>query len=337
MDLGAIGKAAHEAATVLINDASRGDVFVPMAKGASSQLAVPIKVTSLFAGEEAECVLGVLNLESSNLYHFSSDDVRRLESIANIVSVTIENTRLMDRILSLLKAEADHGRELVHKKIELDEFIHTISHDLRNPLNNIGGFTDLLLAELNSSSESAGRYVERIRANVAVVSKLIDDLLELSRVGKVESQIIPVNMEVLIKEIKYDFCNAPENGNLEINCFNIPKQVNGNRHRLNQLLTNLISNAVKYHHPDRDPKVSITCIETDEEFRFSVTDNGLGIDEQYLKAIFSFGTRLKENKAQGTGAGLAICRKIVESHGGRIWVESEKDEGSTFYFTLPVR
>jgi signal transduction histidine kinase len=331
-----VGKAIYEGSAIVVNNLKDEKAELKPLDIATGAVALPISELTTLEGVRTTGVIGAVFAISTDKEVIPSDDIRRLEAAANTASMAIENARLMERVLVLLRAEANHSQELEHKKKELDEFVHTISHDLKNPLNNIAGFADLLKVELETSgNEKIERYIERIGANITIVSKMIEDLLELSRVGRVDVEMQHVPMGAFIKELKYDFKAAYKPEDLELNCFNMPEVVPGNRYRLNQLFNNLITNAVKYRHPDRKPMVTVTCVDEDEYYHFSVSDNGIGIDEKHLNSIFVFGIQLREKDAGGTGAGLAIAKKIVESHNGRIWVESEKSEGSTFHFTLP--
>lgn len=333
---GVVGRAVYQGRYLLEPDVAAAPYYVPDVPETRSQLVVPISTKAVVGGTETESVIGAISVEADVVDTFSDEDARLLQSIANTAAMAIENSRLMQHVLILLKKEAAYGQELARRKKELDEFVHSISHDLKNPLNNVAGFAELLQNEVRAlGSEKANRYIERIRVNVDNVSRMITDLLELSRVGRMDSEFGPVPIDALVREIRYDFKNSHTDMDVEINCFNLPETAWGNPHRIAQLFGNLITNAVKYRHPDRPPRITISCIDEGEFSRFSVGDNGLGIDEQHLASVFVFGVRLKENAAEGTGAGLAIAQKIVESHGGRIWVESEKGQGSTFFFTLP--
>jgi signal transduction histidine kinase len=331
-----VGKAVYEGSAIVVNNLKDEKEAMKPLDDAAGTVALPISELTTLEGVRTSGVIGAIFAISTDKEVIPSDDILRLEAAANTASMAIENARLMDRVLVLLRAEANHSQELEYKKKELDEFVHTISHDLKNPLNNIAGFADLLKVELGTSgSEKIERYIQRIGANITIVSKMIEDLLELSRVGRVDVEMQLVPMDAFIKEVKYDFKAAYKPEELELNCFNMPDVILGNRYRLNQLFNNLVTNAIKYRHPERTPMVTVTCVDEDDNFHFSISDNGIGIDEKHLNSIFVFGVQLREKDAGGTGAGLAIAKKIVESHNGRIWVESEKGEGSTFHFTWP--
>jgi PAS domain S-box-containing protein len=333
---GVIGAAALQNKVMIVNDTERDQRYIKGAIDASTELAVPIKSSAVIDGEETESIIGVLNIENVFPTPFTEEDGQRLEAIAATASIAIENSRLMDRVLSLLKEEANYSQELEQKKSELDEFVYTISHDLKSPLSSIKGYAEMLELEMAGKiDDNAARFISRIKANSEAVSRMINDLLELSRVGKVIEESRPIALDPLLYEISLDLKASSEGVEIDIKYTDLPERVTADRRRLAQLLTNLLSNAFKYRHPDRKPEITVGCSERQNEYLFYVEDNGIGIDPRHFQSIFVFGVRVREVKVEGTGAGLAIAKKIVETMGGRIWVESTKGEGSTFYFTLP--
>ena len=333
---GIVGAAAVEGRAVIANDVSKDERYIKGAVESWAEVAVPIKSSAVLDGEETESIIGVLNAERDTPTPFTEEDGQRLEAIAATASVAIENSRLMDRVLSLLKEEANYSQELEQKKAELDEFVYTISHDLKSPLSSIKGYAEMLeLESAGDLDEQTKRFLSRIKANAEVVSRMINDLLELSRVGKVVEESLPVDLESLMHEIGLDLKARAEGEEFEIATVDLPKSVNAERRRLGQLFNNLVGNAFKYRHPERKAMITIGCELRPGEYVFRVEDNGIGIESKHLQSIFVFGVRVREVKAEGTGAGLAIAKKIVETMGGRIWAESVKGQGSVFYFTLP--
>ena len=334
---GIIGAAAREGKVVIAGNVRADERYLAADPETRSEIAVPIKSTAIVDGEEIESVIGVLNVESDRHNAFTEDDGRRLEAIANTASVAIENTRLMNRVLALLKEEANYSQELEQSKADLDEFVYTISHDLKSPLNSIKGYADMMELELKSGGEAeVRRFLERISANAEVVARMINDLLELSRVGKMAEERTEVSPRRLLEEILFDLRASGEGAEVRLRTEGLPEEIRADPRRLAQLFTNLIVNAYKYRHPERDPAIVISCRDMGDHYVFAVADNGIGIDPKHLHSIFTFGVRLRETKAEGSGAGLAIAKKIVETGGGRIWAESTKGEGegSTFFFTL---
>lgn len=333
---GVVGRAVYKCEAIVISDVSKCSFYNPSISGTRSEVAVPIKTPALYEGKATENVIGILNVESTRVNAFSQADVIKFKAVANTLAIAIENGRLMDRVLGLLRAESIHSQEVIHKKAELDEFIHTISHDLRNPLNNIAGFVELLNDDIQQPRGSdIAKYINRIKANINNVSRLIDDLLELSRVGRMDQEFVAVPMADLVKDIHYDLKASGEYEDFDVKFGTLPETIKGNRHRITQLIINLVSNAYKYRHPDRQAKVVISCSESPKEYCFAVRDNGIGISEKHAGSIFVFGFRIKEKAVDGSGAGLAISKKIVEAHGGKMWVDSIPGQGSTFYFTIP--
>ncbi len=235
-------------------------------------------------------------------------------------------------------------RELVtrleEKTKELGSFVYTVSHDLKAPLVSLEGFSSLLSKEYGDKLEGQGRhYLERIKYNVVHMERLILDLLDLSRIGRIAGERSAVDIEDVIDEIRQEFQLKLRERNVRLSLHGPLPKPYGDRERIKQVFENLISNAIKFM-GDRDD----CCIEVgavngsgeDNFFCFYVRDNGIGIDKKYFGNIFQIFHRLKDVETEGTGVGLTIVKKIIEHHGGRIWIDSAVGRGSTFYFTLPA-
>jgi PAS domain S-box-containing protein len=228
--------------------------------------------------------------------------------------------------------------ELSRKNKELDEFTYVVSHDLQEPLRTLIAFSDFLMRDQGDKLDDAGKdYVRYLVEASRRLRSLIQDLLSLSRAGKVTADFATVNLDEVVEVIKADLSELIRSRNAEITVHPSLPQAWGDRDRIGQLLANLVSNALKYNQSP-EPKVEIAAnLEQDGRWiRISVKDDGIGIDPRYHARIFQLFRRLHTREEyEGTGAGLAICQKIVQAHGGRIWVESEPDQGSTFHLTLP--
>jgi PAS domain S-box-containing protein len=221
---------------------------------------------------------------------------------------------------------------------ELEEFTYVVSHDLKEPLRTLEAFSSFLSSDYSDRLDEDGRdYISHLIAASRRLGKLIDDLLTLSRAGRVIGTPRPLDWETIINTILADLqllitrrpgCIIRVEGKLPA--------VQGDPERISQLLANLVSNALKYNE-SLTPEVVIGA--TTDNGRFAtlfVRDNGMGIDSRYHDQIFRIFRRLhRQDEFEGTGAGLAICKKVVEAHGGKLWVESAPGEGSTFFFTLP--
>jgi len=255
-------------------------------------------------------------------------------SVSGILSIYVD-------ITSRKQAETElkrQARELARSNADLQQFAHAVSHDLQEPLRAISSFAQLLERHSADLDSTAREYLHYIIDGSQRMSALIRDLLAYSRV--MEGQGTggePVDLSVVVSDsLEILSLLIEETGAIVVVAAPLPV-VEGHRIALTQLMLNLISNALKYRKPDKPPEVTIGAERGDEEWIISVTDNGPGIHPKDYAKIFVIFERLDPANSSGTGLGLALCQKIVERHGGRIWVESELDGGSTFHFTLPVR
>ncbi len=249
--------------------------------------------------------------------------------------------------------------ELVRSNAELEHFAHIASHDLKEPLFTIAGFAEVLQDKYEDRLDDKGRsYLSRIVEGTLRMERLINDLLAYARVTSQASPFEPVACAAVLEEVLSNLKAAIDESNATITADDLPT-VMGDKTQLVQLFQNLIGNAIKYRR-DASPVIRISAapIQEPQEGKadnareqplardahrrdgrgwiFSVSDNGIGIEPRYFKEIFKIFQRipLQEKTYSGTGIGLAICEKIVERHGGRIWVESEPGKGTTFYWNL---
>ncbi len=229
----------------------------------------------------------------------------------------------------------DKTKRLEDKNRQLEEFTHVVSHDLKEPLRTMAVFSQYLLEDYADKLDDEARdYLHRINRSSLRMRNLIDDLLRLSSIGTRQEALEKVYLSEVFEQIKEDMKARLENVSLQL-----PKTmpiIVANRTRMIELFGNLISNAIKYNDKP-EKRIEIGWTRQGEFYRFYVRDNGIGIEEPYLEKVFELFERLnpRGDDYESTGAGLAICKRIVEEYGGRIWVESKVGEGSTFYFTLP--
>jgi PAS domain S-box-containing protein len=230
---------------------------------------------------------------------------------------------------------ARHAELLERTNAELKQFAYGASHDLREPLRTISVYSGLL--KLDSAirlNEKNSEYLEFISASVRRMSQLVDALLEYSMAGDSVAESGQVQMDEVLRTTLVNLSGSIAEANAVVTNDHLPT-VAGDEIRLGQLLQNLIGNALKYR-GEEAPRIHISARRQGEEWVFSVADNGQGIAAPYQTKVFDLFARLHGQNYPGSGIGLATCRRIVEGYGGRIWMESEGNRGSTFFFTLPV-
>jgi len=231
--------------------------------------------------------------------------------------------------------------EAVNK--ELDSFVYTVSHDLRAPLRGIDGLAKFLEDDYAHKLDEQGKdYLNKIRSGANRMKELIDDLLMLSRISRIKNPYENVDIKELVDSVmgRIEFDITQNNVELVI-AKNLPVAY-CDKIKMAEVFLNLINNAIKFSSKNRGirPRVEVgyKYIQKEATHEFYVRDNGIGIDEKYHSEIFGIFKRLhKQEEYEGTGAGLAIVKKIIEDHKGRIWVDSGAGKGATFYFTIPQK
>jgi len=228
-------------------------------------------------------------------------------------------------------------KELESKNAELERFTYTVSHDLKSPLITIGGFVGLLEEDARSgNTEKFNKDLERIREAKDKMHRLLNELLELSRIGRLMNAPDEVPFNQIVEEAISLTRGRLMAANIQVEVAKDLPTVNGDQPRLVEVLQNLIDNAAKFTGDQPNPRIEIGMRDDHGEQVFFVSDNGIGIDPALHEKIFGLFDKL-DPKSEGTGVGLALVKRIIEVHGGRIWVESEgKGRGSTFCFTLPI-
>jgi len=233
------------------------------------------------------------------------------------------------------KQLAISNQALEQSNLELKQFAYVASHDLQSPLRSISGFVQLLKLEYEGKfDEQAQDWIRRTVEAVAHMQTLIRDLLAYSRVEAHSAALTRVAFVDVVNDARALLDSSIRDSGAQITCDPLP-DVMGNRSLLVQLIQNLIGNGLIYR-SDQPPHIHLSAQHRGNEWIFSVRDNGIGIDPKYHEQIFELFKRLHDQQDYpGTGIGLAVCRRAVNRHGGRIWVESEPGHGSTFYFTIP--
>ena len=238
------------------------------------------------------------------------------------------------KIRDLNRKLAQHVRDLEIANGDLEAFNFTVSHDLRTPLIAIQGFSRRLADHCDVPEERCGNFLNIIRTNAERMGQLIDDLLSYSRLGKQALQHDVVPMEDLVKSVLEGLTPLFPGGVLKV--LTLPDAI-ADRRLVRQVMENLLSNALKFSRSREQRVVEVAGRKEDGMNVYSVRDNGVGFDMQYGEKMFEIFQRLHgPDEFEGTGIGLAIVKRIVTLHGGRVWAEGEPDRGATLYFTLPA-
>jgi len=227
--------------------------------------------------------------------------------------------------------------ELKRSNAELEQFAYIASHDLQEPLRMVASYVQLLGRKYKGKLDAdADEFISYAIGGVTRMKDLTNALLEYSRVDSKKKAFKQTNCEDVLNQVLSNLKMAVEESDALVTHEPLPT-VYSDASQFNQLFQNLIGNAIKFR-GNEPPRINIVAKRKANEWLFSVSDNGIGIDPQYYDRIFEIFQRLHaREKYQGTGIGLTICKKIVARHGGRIWAESEHGKGSTFYFTIPIK
>ncbi|RYD70311.1 MAG: GHKL domain-containing protein, partial [Sphingobacteriales bacterium] len=242
--------------------------------------------------------------------------------------------RIREIIITDLNKKANEIR-LLNEKLqsayeELDTFSYTISHDLRTPLTSIKTYAELMLKN-KSIDENGRKMLGRILTGADKMNFLIKEILNLARVGRSEINFETVEMQALVQEVSLEVWSAFKADKAELILGQLP-DIKGDKTMIAQVFTNLLGNAVKYSLMVDKPKIEVSAYIDGNETIYAVKDNGIGIDNRYYDRVFELFKRMDNVKdIEGTGVGLAIVKRVVEKHNGRVWFESKLNVGSTFY------
>ncbi|SHF92442.1 PAS domain S-box-containing protein [Flavobacterium fluvii] len=298
--------------------------------------------------EDRETILGLLKRNG----YVSDFDTRYIDGEGNILAISLNARTVRDSNGKPLYVEGTmrninersamqeemlaKNRTLEFQNTELEQFAYIASHDLQEPLITVIQCIEMLQEELGKKlDEDQKQYLEFIVGSTARMQILVKGLLDYSRIGK-ERKSNSVDCNEIVAHVLADMDVSLKESNAVVEYKNLPV-IEGNPTEMRQLFQNLISNANKFRKKDLPPKIKIAATKEENNWLFSIEDNGIGIEEQDKDKIFVIFKRLNNrNKYQGTGIGLSHCKKIIEHHKGKIWVESKFNEGSKFKWTLPL-
>lgn len=300
----------------------------------NSWMAVPLKVK--------DKIMGIIALDGKSKSQFTERHAYLAVTYANQVAIALENARLFSDLQAELSGRQNLISELESKNAELERFTYTVSHDLKSPLFTIRGFLGYLEEDaLSGNQERLKSDMQRIIDATNKMQQLLNELLELSRVGRMKNESVEIPFGELVREaVELVYGHIMERG-ISVHIDDNLPIVFGDRQRLLEVVQNLVDNAAKFMGDQPQPRIEIGQDgEEDGMLIFHVRDNGIGIPPEHHDRVFGLFNKL-DVKSNGTGIGLALVKRIIEVHGGRIWVQSatspqgEAGQGSTFYFSLP--
>jgi chemotaxis family two-component system sensor kinase Cph1 len=297
-----------------------------------------------WAGEPRKRVTeadGMIRIDPRHSFEGWSERVRRRSAAWSAVEIeAARDFRNAMLFIVLRRAEelADMAAELEFTNKELEAFSYSVSHDLRAPFRHISGFAELLLIdESDKLSDKGRRYIEKITQSAQFAGVLVDSLLNFSQIARTKLEMRPVSMEQLVREVWDDVVSQELRGRAaDFSCGSLPL-VEGDVHLLRQVWRNLLSNAVKYTSRRDGARIEVSAHRDQQQYIFSVRDNGVGFDNRYAHKLFGAFQRLhRVEEFEGTGIGLANVRRIIGRHGGQTWAEGKLNAGAVFFFSLPV-
>ncbi|MFY7838950.1 MAG: ATP-binding protein [Lacibacter sp.] len=259
-------------------------------------------------------------------------------TVAEKTAALRKNEQKLQTLNDSLERMVEHRTaQLTAANKEMEAFSYSVSHDLRAPLRGIIGFTNIIQEDFGATmQEEEKRLFGIIKKNTEKMGNLIDDLLDFSRLGRKEISKLPVNNQMMVKEVVEEMVRLnPRADAIDWMIHPLPP-VNADISTIRQVWVNLISNAIKYSIPATKPVIEIGSYGENSHTVFFVKDNGVGFDEQYKNKLFNVFQRLhSENEFEGTGIGLALVKKIISKHDGKVWASGEVNKGAAFYFSIP--
>ena len=319
-----------------INDISQLAERPPMiervaAEGVRALLSVPLLV-------EGEAI-GELNIGSTSVGGLTAEHREIALEVATPLATAIQQARLREEVtrhtVELERRVEERTAELREANAELEAFSYSVSHDLRAPIRHLGGFAQLLLEEHGAElGERARHYAGRIKAGAREMAALVDDLLSLARVARQDLVCRRTDLSTLVADLRSEFDPETEKRGIEWQVEPLPS-VNADPALMRVAVGNLLANAVKFTGPRERATIRVYPVEADGQTGLAVADNGVGFGMAHADRLFGVFERLhRPEEFEGTGVGLAIVRRIVQKHGGRVWAEAEPGQGATFFLTV---
>ncbi len=271
------------------------------------------------------------------LIPFYEEEKLYIKQVTTDITERIQAREKLEQKMNELEEVNVSLKKYIESNLQLENFAHITSHDLREPITTIISFSKVLKRKLNEKlSPKEEQYVDFLIKSGTKLKNMIDDILAFSKVNQNDVSFESVDIQELINGILIDLSQMIEEKKAVVNIDKqLPQFVSGHASYIYQLCQNLIKNAIKFNKPDENPVVSIHYKCLDTHHQFCIEDNGIGIEKEFFDKIFLIFQKLNpQEKYQGSGIGLAVCKKVVELHKGKIWVESEVGEGTRFYFTI---
>jgi PAS domain S-box-containing protein len=330
---GIAGRVAATGEPIIIENASEDIRITSVAfrrYGIKSFASIPIRSRTR--------LIGVMNIGAYGKRDITADDRQLLLSVGLHMGAVLENITLFNEIEKATEDLRSAMMTIEHRNEDLKRLVYTVSHDLKNPIIAINGFTTRLLKSMSDRiSEREKNYLNAIKESGQHMEGFVNDLLNYSAAENLKLEEEPLDVGDIIERIIIELEPQLEAKSGKVVVDGDMPVIITDRTRLIQIFSNLISNAIKYSHPDRLPIINIGYRPKAEMHIFYVKDNGIGIPSEYLENVFDMFFRTYEDLASGTGLGLSIVKKAVNDMSGDIWIESEKDSGSVFYFSLPEK
>ena len=277
----------------------------------------------------------LLTLNTSHSMVKVDDERVLIRNFSDITERKKQEEIIKNQIVNL-NSKNQELEKYIQSNMQLENFAYIASHDLKAPLRSVSSFSHLLKNLAYHKLDDKGKkFLDIIMESSQNMQRLIDDLLEYSRINTEKIRIVKLSIENLLKRIQIDLSSELTYKKVDLKILNLPETVYADESMMIQLFQNLIRNSIKFTPEDKIPTIEISSSAEEDQIQFIVKDNGIGIREEDRNKIFGIFSKLHSNDVyRGTGLGLSICKSIVERHQGKIWVESELNQGSSFYFTI---